>query len=126
MVKLTGGGINSNKTVQSRSGVKVEPTARAANVEAVAQQGMATAFPKREMFPTRGYEPEKMPVSGVKGQYNAATSGPGSLRTTYAHGSQAEYGPRGPQPTQTRPMPKGREILSEYGPESPTSRGRGR
>src|SRR5262249_12134977 len=118
----SGGGITSNKYVTSKSGQKVEPKARAANVEAVAQQGMATAFPKREMFPTKGYEPAPMPPTGVKGQFNSATSGPGSGRTIYGKGSQAEYNP-GPKPMPTNPMPKGKEILSEYGPESVTSRG---
>jgi|SRR5215813_6636586 len=120
----SGGGINSNKTVQSRSGHKVEPTTHRGNVEGVAQQGMSTAFRKKPITQGRGYEPSAMGATGDKGTYNSANQGPGSQRTVMPHGSQAEYGNRGPQPTQTRPMPAGRDILSGYGPESVTSRGK--
>ena len=126
MVKvMSGGGINSNKTVQSRSGYKVEPVSRAANVAGVAQQGMATAFKKERLTQGKGYEPERMGPTGVPGQYNSAPQGPGSQRTVYRSGSQAEYNP-GPQPMRTNPMPTGRDTLAEFGPDSVTARGNGR
>ena len=84
----SGGGINSNKTVQSRSGYKVEPISKAGNVAGVAQQGMATAFRKEPITQGQGYTPGKMPATGVKGTYDSATSGPGSGRTVYPSGSQ--------------------------------------
>jgi len=121
MVKLSGGGINSNKYRISKSGQKVEPTAHAANVAGVAQQGMAVAFKKEPLIQGKGYEAKPVPATGVKGAYNAATQGPGSGRTVYPSGSQCEYGPvnrgqvnRAPDPPATAP---GRDILSEYGPE---------
>jgi hypothetical protein len=122
MVKIqSGGGINSNKTVQSRSGGKVEPKTHAGNVAGVAQQGIATFFRKEPLTQGRGYEPAPMPATGVKGTYNSATSGPGSGRTVYRSGSPAEYGPvnrgqvnRAPDPPATAP---GRDILSMYGKE---------
>ena len=123
MVKLTGGGINSNKTVQSRSGYKVEPKTHAGNVAGVAQQGISTAFRKEPITQGRGYEPAPMPATGVKGTYNSSREGPGSGRTVYAKGSQAEYNP-GPQPMQTRPMWPTRDTMAEFGPESVTSRGK--
>lgn len=121
----SGGGINSNKTVQSRSGVKVESKTHAGNVAGVAQQGMATAFKKEPLTQGRGYEPAAMGPTGVRGTYNSATQGPGSQRTVHPKGSQAEYNP-GPQPMTSRPMPAGRNTMAEYGPESVTSGGRGR
>ena len=117
MVKvLSGNGIQSNKTVQSRSGVKVEPRTTAINPAGISQRDVSTAFRKENVEMGRGYELEKMPATGVAGKYNAATSGPGSQRTVYRSGSQ------GPTPP-AREMPAGRDILSEYGRDIP---GRGR
>src|SRR5262249_13666402 len=115
----SGGGINSNKTVQSKSGWKVDPTAHAANVAGVAQQGMAVAFKKEPLIQGKGYESKPVPATGVKGTYNAATQGPGSQRTVHPKGSQAEYGNAGPQAMRTNPMPAGKDILSEYGRDIP-------
>jgi hypothetical protein len=118
MVKIqSGGGINSNKVVQSRSGVKVEPVSKPGNVAGVAQQGLATAFRKEPITQGQGYTPGTMPTTGIKGIYNSATSGPGSGRTIYASGSQS-------QTPSAREMPPGRDTLAEYGPDSPTARGR--
>jgi|SRR6516165_12291232 hypothetical protein len=123
MVKLTGGGINSNKTVQSRSGYKVEPTTNRGNVVGVAQMGLSHAFKPEPMLQGKGYEPAPMPPTGVKGTYNSSTQGPGSQRTVYGKGSQAEYNP-GPQPMRTNPMPAGRDTLAEFGPDSVTAKGK--
>src|SRR5262245_2564835 len=121
MVKLTGGGISGNKVVQNRGGQKVEPVTHRGNVAGVAQTGLSHAFKPEPMTQGRGYEPGPMPATGVKGTYNAATQGPGSRRTIYGRGSQAEYGPvnrgqvnRTPDPPATAP---GKDILSMYGPE---------
>ena len=118
MVKLTGGGINSNKTVQSKSGGKVEPKARTVNVGAVAQQGVSATFPKREMFNGPGYTPQKVGSTGIENATRGpAGAGPGGYgRTIYAKGSQSPTPP-------AREMPAGRDILSEYGRDIP---GRGR
>jgi len=119
----SGGGIHSNKTVQSRSSQKVEPTTHRANVAGVAQTGLSHAFKPEPMLQGKGYEPAAMPATGVKGSFNSATQGPGSGRTVYGKGSQAEYNP-GPQHMRTNPMPAGRDTLAEFGPESVTSRGK--
>ena len=120
MVKtiLSGGGINSNKTVQSKSSGKVEPKARAVDVDAMAQQGLATQFPKREMFNGPGYTPKPQGDTGIAGATKGPSgAGPGGYgRTIYAKGSQSPTPP-------AREMPAGRDTLSEYGPDMP---GRGR
>lgn len=121
MVKLSGGGINSNKYKTSKAGQKVEPVTHKANVGAVAQQGAAVQFEKQPLTQGKGYEPKPCGPTGAPGQYNAAKQGPGSQRTVYRSGSQSEYGPvaqgsanRAPDPPATAP---GRDILSGYGPE---------
>jgi len=115
----SGGGINSNKVVQSRSGVKVEPVSKAGNVADVAQQGLATAFRKEPITQGQGYTPGKMPATGIaNARQGPAGAGPGGYgRTIYRSGSQ------GPTPP-AREMPTGRDTLSEYGPDSATARGR--
>ena len=103
----SGGGINSNKTVQSRSGYKVEPKARAMNVEAVGQQGASLAFARKRLEQGPGYTPEKQGDTGIaKATYNPATSGPGSQRTTYRSGSQSPTPP-------AREMAPSRDYFNE-------------
>jgi len=122
MVRITGGGIQSNKTVQSRSGGKVEPVSRAGNVAGVAQTGLSHAFKPEPMIQGKGYEPGPMPPTGVKGNYNSATQGPGSQRTVYGSGSQSTYGKVDPGQRNTAPdapaTAPGKDILSQYGPEA--------
>jgi len=114
----SGGGITSNKYVTSKSGQKVEPKSRAMNVEAVAQQGAQLAFARKPLEQGPGYTPGKMGDTGIaKATYNPATSGPGSLRTTYASGSQSPTPP-------AHGMPAGRNTLAEYGPDGVTARGK--
>src|SRR5262245_50317134 len=102
MVKvLSGGGYNSRNVSHVREG-KVEPVSHKGNPAGVAQQGMATAFKKEPITEGRGYEPGKMAPTGSRGTYNAATSGPGSQRTTYKAGTQqanpvAHDLPKGPR-----------------------------
>jgi hypothetical protein len=118
MVKMiSGGGLTSNKLVQSRKG-KVEPKAKAVSVEATAQQGMSTAFKKNPLYGGKGYEPQKVGPTGVgKATVRPETPGPGSGRTTYAKGTQGLYGPINPG----IPKPAPRDILSEFGPEKSKS-----
>jgi hypothetical protein len=115
---LSGGGINSNKTLQSKAGGKVEPKAKAVNPAGAAQQGLAVQFEKQPLEAGKGYSPGKMGSTGIanasKGPSGAGPGGYG--RTIYKSGSQS------PTP-QAREMPAGRDILSEYGPDMP---GRGR
>src|SRR5215467_8971636 len=105
MAKLTGGGIQSSRVVQSRAGYKVEPDARRANVEGVAQQGMATAFRKEPVIQGKGYEPTAMPATGVPGYFNSAKVGPGSGRTIMKSGSQSQYGPSAASAVDRSPDP---------------------
>jgi hypothetical protein len=121
MVKLTGGGIQSNKVVQDRKG-KQEPVTHKANVPSVAQQGLTTQFPKAPLTQGPGYEPKPVPATGVPGRFNSAAQGPGSGRTVYGSGSQSTYGPVNPGQVNRSPDPPatggpGRDILSGYGPE---------
>jgi hypothetical protein len=85
----SGGGINSNKTVQSRSGGKVEPRSTAINPAGISQRDVATAFRKERVEVGPGYSPAKMPPTGVRGSFNSATSGPASQRHVYPAGSQS-------------------------------------
>ena len=110
MVKLTGGGYGSRPVSHVKTG-KTEPIPHKASPAGAAQQGMSVQFRKEPLQEGRGYEPSKMSSTGIaQAKYNAATTGPGSLRTTYRSGSQAPTPP-------AEPMPAGRDTLSEYGPE---------
>ena len=121
MVKtiLSGGGIKSNKTVQSKSGYKVEPKPQAGNVAGVAQQGRATAFKKEPLIQGKGYETGPMPATGIANATKGpAGAGPGGMgRTIYKSGSQSPTPP-------AREMPAGRNTLAEFGPDSVTTRGK--
>jgi len=115
----SGGGINSKQTVQSRSGYKVEPKARAANVAGVAQMGLSHAFKPEPMLQGKGYEPKSMGDTGIANAHKGpAGAGPGGMgRTIYRSGSQSPTPP-------AREMPRGRDTLAEFGRDSPTARGR--
>lgn len=118
---LTGGGYGSRQHTDKKVGQKVEPVTHRANVAGVAQQGMATAFKKEPLIQDKGYEPARMPATGVPGNYNSAPQGPGSGRTVYASGSQSTYGKVDPgqvnRATDVPATKPGRDILSMYGPE---------
>ena len=122
MVRMvrSGGGYNSS-VVKREKAYKTEPKSRAANVEGVAQVGLSHQFTPKPMLEGKGYEPKGVGPTGCPGEYNAKTSGPGSMRTTYRSGSQSQYGEpargavnRSPDPPATAP---GRDILSDYGSE---------
>jgi hypothetical protein len=111
MPKLSGGGIQSNKYVTSKSGGKVEPIPHKASPAGAAQLGRAVNYAKEPLQQGRGYSQGPQRETGVaQAKYNSATTGPGSLRTTYRSGSQAPTPP-------AEPMPPGRNTLAEYGPE---------
>jgi hypothetical protein len=115
MVKLSGGGITSNKYRTSKAGEKVEPIAKKASPAGAAQLGMGVQFKREPLVQGKGYEPKAMGPTGVRGTFNSASQGPGSGRTIHASGSQS------PTP-QAREMPKGRDTLSEYGRDIPGRR----
>src|SRR6516165_5643786 len=104
---MSGGGINSNKTVHSR-GYKTEPKAQAGNVAGVAQQGAATAFKKEPLFNGQGYSTRPQDDTGIANATKGpAGAGPGGFgRTIYASGSQS------PTPA-AREMPPSRDYLNE-------------
>jgi hypothetical protein len=94
----SGGGINSNKAVQSKSGQKVEPRSTAIDPAGVSQRDVSTAFRKTPLEVGPGYSPKPMPPTGVRGTYNSATSGPASQRTVYPAGSQSLTPPASEMP----------------------------
>jgi hypothetical protein len=114
MVKLTGGGISGNKTVQARAGGKVEPKAKAINPASVAQQGMATQFRKEPLVQGKGYNPAPVGPTGIANARQGHDGpGPGGGgRTIYKSGSQS------PTP-EARPLPEGKNTLAEYGRDIP-------
>jgi hypothetical protein len=114
----SGGGITSNKLVTTRA-PKAEPRARAQSPSAVSKlgamqgnhatgQGRNVNVPPPKLDAGRGYQPPSGPTD------NVAAVGVGGGRTVYRSGSQ------GSTPV-ARPMPPGRDILSEFGPESKRS-----
>jgi hypothetical protein len=109
---LAGGGINSNKVVQSKSGQKVEPVTHKVNPAGVAQMGLSHQFKPEPMLQGKGYEPKAMGSTGIaNARQGHAGPGPGGgNRTIYKSGSQSPTPP-------AREMPAGRDTLSEYGPE---------
>jgi hypothetical protein len=120
MVKvMSGGGINSNKTVQSRSGAKVEPRSTAIDPAGVSQRDVSTAFRKTPVEIGPGYNPGKMAAAGIaNARQGPPGAGPGGFgRTIYKSGSQSPTPP-------AREMPAGRNTLTEYGPDSITARGK--
>jgi len=115
----SGGGINYNQTVQSRSGAKVEPKSRAIDPASVATIGVSTAFKKPDGDIGPGYSTKPMPATGIaNARQGPAGAGPGGGgRTIYKSGSQSPTPP-------AREMPAGRNTLAEYGPDSVTARGK--
>ena len=110
-----GGGIAS-KNVRHVSAPKSEPRAHARNPGAVAQYGAhpgshvtdrseSTRYRGEPDFTRSGYSPPQGPTS-------FSNVGPGGGRKIYGSGSQQQYGSGGP------PKPAGRDILTEYGPDS--------
>jgi len=116
MVKtiMSGGGLNSNKVVQSRSGYKVGPRSTAIDPAGISQRDVSTAFRKTPVEVGPGYSTKAMPATGIanarQGPQGAGPGGGG--RTIYASGSQSPTPP-------ARQMPAGRDILSEYGRDIP-------
>lgn len=94
MVKLSGGGITSNKLVQSKS-PKVEPKSHAVSPERAAQIGLSTHFTKDAFYSGKGYSNPVGPSSNM----DARPGGNG--RQIFKAGSQSAT-------PQARPMPAGR------------------
>ena len=106
MVKvLSGGGYTSNKLVQSK-GYKTEPKSKAVDPASVSTLGVSTQFKKPDLVSGPGYQTKPMGETGSRGVYNSATSGPGSLRTTYKAGSQSSTPP-------AREMSPSRDYFNE-------------
>ena len=107
---VSGGGLTSNKLVQSKQG-KVEPVSRKASPAGAAQLGAAVQFRKEPLEAGKGYNPAPVPPNGIaNAQQGHEGPGPGGGgRTIYKSGSQS------PTP-EAREMPKGRDTLSEFGP----------
>jgi hypothetical protein len=98
-----GGGYGSKQHVQKPQ-PKIEPRSRAVDPEAVATLGVKVAWQKPPLERGAGYN---APV----GPTNNLVSGPGGGREVFKSGSQHGL--------TTRQLPEGRDILSEFGPESP-------
>ena len=98
------GGLHS-KNVRHVDAPKVEPRAHKANVETAAIQGVQVAFQKQPLLQRNaGYNPPVGPTDNVK------AVGVGGGRTIHQRGSQHGL--------TTRQLPEGKDILSEFGPES--------
>jgi hypothetical protein len=109
----SGGGYDSNKLVTGKYG-KQEPRSLAQNVDAVAQQGRTIDFNRKPLVAGQGYQPY--------GPKNHNVQGPGAGRTVYKSGSQNQWGPANPGSRDNAPDPsatgnRGRDIISEFGPE---------
>lgn len=112
----SGGGIGSNKVVH-RSAPKVEPRVQGVRPAHVAQIGtqLGTHVTQRgtpvggafEPRNTKAYSPPVGPTD------NVAAVGVGGGRDIHRSGAQGQHGPVAGQP-----KPEGRDILSEFGPES--------
>jgi hypothetical protein len=100
---LSGGGYNSRQVTKAYA-PKTEPKARAQNVEAVAQQGMALPFKHKNLESGPGYTPKAQGDSGSRSYYNSAKAGPGSLRTVHPAGTQSKT------PT-VHPLPRGKPMF---------------
>jgi hypothetical protein len=100
------GGPRSKQTVH-RPLSKAEPKPHAINKEAIAQIGISTFLGKEPIREGRGYQP-------VGPSDNVAAVGVGGGRTIYKSGGQHGLKP-------AREMPEGRDILSDFGPESKRS-----
>jgi hypothetical protein len=103
MVKLTGGGIQGSKVVQSKSAGKVEPKAKAVNPASTAQLGMSVQFKKPNLEMGPGYTPKSQGATGIAGaRQGPSGAAPGGMgRTIFPSGSQSPTPP-------AREMPAGR------------------
>ncbi len=106
----SGGGITSNKLVQSKA-PKAEPKPRAISPGGVSQLGehVGTRRAVQPLDVGRGYQP-KGPTSNM-GQ------GPGANRQVHRCGSQGTHGP-----VNLGHSPQRRDTLAEFGPDIPGRR----
>jgi hypothetical protein len=105
-MKVTGGGIQGRNVKHVKAG-KQEPVTHRANVDAVAQQGISTQFPKKpiQQGPHSGYEPKPQGSTGIANarQGHEGVGPGGGGRTIYRSGSQSPTPP-------AHGMPEGRKI----------------
>jgi hypothetical protein len=101
-----GGGIAS-KPIVHKQAPKAEPKPHSINPAGVSHIGTSQFLGREPIYEGRGYGPVG-PTDNVK------AVGVGGGRTIYKSGSQHGMGP-------AKPMPEGRDILSEFGPESKRS-----
>jgi hypothetical protein len=73
----------------------------------------STGYRGEELVRGKGYAPPAGPTDNVK------AVGVGGGRTVYGCGSQDQHG----QPAQGNPQAAGRDVLSQFGPESSRPRG---
>jgi hypothetical protein len=111
---VSGGGIQSNKLVQSKKW-KQEPVANRASPAGAAQLGMATQFRKEPLIQQgKGSNPPGVPATGIANarQGHSGVGPGGGGRTIYKSGSQSPTLP-------AREMPAGRDTLAEFGRDIP-------
>jgi hypothetical protein len=105
-----GGGLHSKQTVHKQA-PKIEPRPHSINPKAVAEIGASQYWGQQELRDGKGYA---TPV-GISDP--VAAVGVGGGRTIYKSGSQQGLRP-------ARELPAGRDMLSEFGAESLTSKER--
>jgi hypothetical protein len=112
----SGGGITSNKLVTTKA-PKTEPRSRAISPAAVSRIGAKQGNHATGKGTVRVVSPPLDAGRGYSAPVGPASNlaaGPGAGRAVYRTGSQS------PTPA-ARPMAPGRDILSEFGPESKRS-----
>jgi hypothetical protein len=131
MASKAGGGIRSKNVTQRP--VRYGDRAREMHPKGVSQIGTqrsnhstnSSKILRKDVEPVRG---EQRPRGGPGGialgnevARNVGKGGPGAGRMVHATGSQSQHGP-----VAAMPAAQGRDILSEFGRESPNAMDRGR
>ena len=115
MANKPAGGYGS-KQIVTKPQPKREPLARAVDPSSVSYMGQSLAFRPGPLYTGTGLNSQKA------GQANSMVVGVGGGRTVMKSGTQHTYGaPRQPEPDRAPDVPgakPGRDILSQYGPES--------
>ena len=113
MAKGTGGGMGSRVVTNSKSARKIEPRSMAINPRGVSQIGSAMGNHATDSGKklTRAQEP----IGAGKGYATPMGANTNSKPIQYGNsGTQAMHGP-----VAGKPAPQGRDILSDFGPDSP-------
>ncbi len=112
MARNAGGGLGSRVVTNSKSARKIEPRAMAINPRGVSQIGSAMGNHATDSGKklTRAQEP-----IGAGSGYNKAVGANNNAKpNVMARGTQAMHGP-----VAGKPAPQGRDILSDFGRDSP-------